>query len=105
MNVKKVVICTVLLKVLLAGSHQLDGSELVAISMSVDGRRRLLDANLPTVLESRDDRANESTLYTSLVFSSFPTFITVVAYLDAIRLDSNEAANKFSSPPDCPSSS
>jgi len=47
-------ILVVLLKMLLARSHQLDGGELVA-----------------ALLESRDDRANESTL-------------------DAIRLDSNE---------------
>jgi len=47
-------ILVVLLKVLLAGSHQLDGGELVA-----------------ALLESRDNRSNESTL-------------------DAIRLDSNE---------------
>merc|ERR1719262_84374 len=47
-------ILVVLLEVLLAGSHQLDSGKLVSAS-----------------LESRDDRANESTL-------------------DAIRLDSNE---------------
>ena len=55
---------------------------------------KTVGANLPTLLESRDDRPNESTLKTMLVPSSLPILIIVIEYLDAIRLDSNEAVNK-----------
>jgi hypothetical protein len=54
----------------------------------------IVDADLPTVLESRDDGPNESTLKMKLVFFPPPIFITAVAYLNAVRLDGNEAINK-----------
>ena len=52
-----------LLEVLLASSHQLDGSELVAVNYQWSFKVGV-NANSPTVLESRDDRANKSTLST-----------------------------------------
>ena len=49
-----------LLEVILAGSHELDSNELVAtLSVWLQLRVRL---NIPTSLESRDDRRNEPTL-------------------------------------------
>ena len=78
-----------LLEVLLAGLGELDGNELEA-----------------AVLEAGDDGANEATLGgESVCFANLTTRLiaiethaaaamdreVVVAYLDAIRLDSNEA--------------
>ena len=74
-------ISVVLLEVLLAGSAELDGSELEA-----------------AVLEAGDDGANEATLGTQLVrcYSAIAGHFVCrrpwcCIYLDAIRLDSNEA--------------
>lgn len=55
------------------------------------------EVNIPTSLESRDDRANESTLYINqyIILIAFHP-ISAVAYLDAIGLDSNEAIHKVS---------
>jgi hypothetical protein len=78
----------VLLEVLLAGGDELDGSELEA-----------------AVLEAGDDGANEATLWSGLAINSSCCLVFTaidveclncsndgcVAYLDAIRLDSNEA--------------
>jgi hypothetical protein len=50
-----------LLEVILAGSHELDSNELVAITLSVWLQLRVR-LNIPTSLESRDDRRNEPTL-------------------------------------------
>ena len=63
MYVGRIGIHTVLLEVLLASSHQLDGSELVAVNYQWSFKVGV-NANSPTVLESRDDRANKSTLST-----------------------------------------
>jgi hypothetical protein len=52
---------TVLLKVLLASSHELDSSELVPVMLLV-AASSFKSINIPTSLKSRDDRANESTL-------------------------------------------
>ncbi len=51
-------------------------------------------STLPTALESRDDRAYESTLKLQSVSSPIPILINMIAYLDAIRLDSNEAVDE-----------
>lgn len=88
-------IYTVLLKVFLAGSHQLDSRKLVAISCKYKLEHGM-DADLPTVLESRDDGANESTLSIQSVFLIHSVVISIVAHLDAIGLDSNEAVEKKS---------
>ena len=50
-----------LLEVILAGSHELDSNELVAITLSVWLQLRVR-LNIPTSLESRDDWRNEPTL-------------------------------------------
>jgi hypothetical protein len=47
--------------VLLAGSHELDGSKLVAI-MPLVIALTIESINIPTSLESRDDGPNQSTL-------------------------------------------
>ena len=62
-----------LLEVLLGGSDELDGGELEA-----------------TVLEARDDGADESTLFYHQLLLYHDGSLQLT-YLDAIRLDSNEA--------------
>jgi hypothetical protein len=78
--------------VLLASGHQLDSSKLIAKDKVSKVSTILKDgASLPTVLESRDDWANESTLNIQLIFSPRLHIDLAIAYLDAIRLNSNKA--------------
>jgi hypothetical protein len=67
-------VLVVLLKVLLSGSDELDGGELVA-----------------TLLEAADDLADEATLCQPLVFDCMLISCRSVLYLDAIWLHSDEA--------------
>ncbi len=84
---------TMLLKMLLCGSHKLDSSELVAVTcLEIDLSIKFV--HIPTSLEPRDDRADESTLNIQSVYSRQSNAVDIVAYLDAIRLDSNEAVNQ-----------
>lgn len=82
-----------LLKMLLGGSHELDSNELVAVTWS-EVAPSFESVNIPTTLKTRDDRANESTLNNQSVYGRQSNSIDIVAYLNAIRLDCNEAVNK-----------
>jgi hypothetical protein len=86
---------TVLLQVLLGRTNQLDSSKLVAIFWSVRPRGIMTRgvSNEPASLETRDDGANQSTLCFRLTCLLLYRAGQLAAYLDAIRLNGNEAAD------------
>jgi hypothetical protein len=82
---------TMLLEVLLASSNKLDSSELVSIMPLVTALSFESETiYIPTSLESRDNGSNQTTLQSVSKQSSIQIH-NARAYLDAVRLDRNEA--------------
>jgi hypothetical protein len=83
-----------LLEVLFAGSHELDSSELVAITLLV--RTFCLESESSTYPRASNLEMMGPTRprYNKLIHNPQCNSIIITAYLDAIRLDRNEAMHK-----------
>ena len=88
-----------LLEVLLAWHGQLDSNKLETMLTSATLLHNLSEA-LPASLEAGDDGADQATLDSQCQNNSSQMAIDIQSYLDAIRLDRNEAArHQLTSPP------
>lgn len=83
---------TMLLEMLLGGSHELDSNELVAVNLLAEASTYIL-STYPRV-SNREMMGPMRPRYNQLVYHAQSYSVIIIAYLDAIRLDRNEAIHK-----------